>query len=108
MENEVIIEEKSVIQDNDPKYSKKTILSYAISGFAISLAVIVVAILYFVKVLDRSIAMHIMYPGIALNLLLNGLSMLKYGNKKVAKIDFIVCAIVFVAYIVMFILSLVS
>ena len=107
MENEVIIEDKSENKTQNLN-NKKSMLSFAIVGFVISIAVIIVAILYLVKVLPRSIAIHIMYPGIALNLLLNGLSMLKINNKKVAKLDFIFSAVIFVIYIVMAIITIVG
>ena len=80
MDNEVIIEENKIVENKN--FNKKAMLTYAICGFVISAVVIVVAILYFVKVMPRSIAMHIMYPGISVNLLINGFSMLKYGDKK--------------------------
>ena len=107
MENEVIIEEKNENKTQNI-INRKPMLSYAIIGFIVSLAVIIVAILYLVKVMPRSIAIHIMYPGIVINLLLNGFSMLKYGNKKIAKLDFIFSAVIFVVYVIMFILSLVG
>ena len=107
MENEVIIEDKSENKTQNLN-NKKSMLSFAIVGFVISIAVIIVAILYLVKVLPRSIAIHIMYPGIALNLLLNGLSMLKINNKKLEKLDFIFSAVIFVIYIVMAIITIVG
>ena len=103
MENEVIVEQDKTNNGSN----KKAMLAFAISGAIISVMVIVIAILYFAKVMPRSIAIHIMYPGIALNMLINGFSMLKVNNKKIARIDFIFSAVVFVIYIVIFILSII-
>ena len=108
MENEVIIEEKNQINTQNKTVNRKAMLTFAISGAIISIIVIVVAILYFVKVMPRSVAIHILYPGIALNMLINGFSMLKVDNKKVAKLDFIFSAVVFVIYIVIFVMQILA
>ena len=102
--------EEVIIEKNNSNNSvnKKAMLTFAISGAIISIMVIVVAILYFVKVMPRSVAIHILYPGIALNMLINGFSMLKVNNKKIAKLDFIFSAVVFVIYIIIFVMQILA
>ena len=100
MSKEIIIE-----NGNKPQRNKKQLI-FAILGMLVSIAVIVVAILYLTKVMQRNIAIHILYPGLALNCLLNGFSMKFGGNNKVAKIDYIASGVISAIYVLIVILSI--
>ena len=99
MSNEIIIENEKLKQPN------KKQLIFAILGLIVSVVVIVIGILYVCNIIQRNIAIHVIYPGIALNCLFNGFSMWANNNKKIAKIDFITSGFIAVVYIIIAILS---
>ncbi len=89
---------KIIIQENKNVNTKRQKI-LIIAGVVASIAVIVSALLFLTKIVPENIILHILYPSLALNILLNGFVMLGYGRKKTAIFDFVIVGLIIVFYI---------
>ena len=90
--------ENIILEKGKHNIKKQKVLMFL--ELIISIIVIVAFILFLTKIVSQNIIIHIIYPGLALNILLNGFIMLGYERKKIAIFDFIIVGILAVLYVV--------
>lgn len=93
MSNQIVIQESKTVNQKRQK-------ALIFAEIAVSIVVIVSALLFLTKIVPQSIMLHILYPSLALNILLNGFIMLGYGKKKIAIFDFVIVALIVIFYVI--------
>lgn len=93
MSNQIVIQESNTVNQKRQK-------ALIFAEIAVSIVVIVSALLFLTKIVPQSIMLHILYPSLALNILLNGFIMLGYGKKKIAIFDFVIVALIVIFYVI--------
>ena len=90
--------ENIIIQNGKDNSKRQKIL--ILLGTIISIVVIVSLLLFLTGIVAKNIMLHILYPSLALNILLNGFVMLGYNRKKIAIFDFVVVGLILIFYII--------